>query len=233
MIEFIICDDNDFFLEKVENILNQIMLKKKTEYSIMKFHDYDAKFINYIENNDKIRIYILDIEAPSRSGISIGRIIRKIDYESVIIFFTGHEELGNLLLRKDLMFLAFINKFEDFDNRLRANVEKALIICKKKQYFEMIDQGVIYKISFDKILYITRDSVERKTLLYTNTSVHKINKSLLEVKSQLDDNFIQTHRACIVNKSRVEEISFKKKYIQFDNGIKINLISSNYKIGVS
>lgn len=232
MLEFIICDDNKFFLDKIERLLNQIMIKKNIEYVIKKFNDYDKKFLKYIENNDRKKIYILDIDVPSCSGISISRKIRKNDYESVIIFFTGHEELGNLLLRKDIMFLSFINKFEDFDNRLRMNVEKALIISKRKPYLEIIDQKVIYNISLEKILYITRDSIERKIMIYTDSSLYKMNKSLTEIKNQLDDNFIQTHRACIINKNRAERIDLKKKYIRFDNGIEINLVSNNYKNGV-
>jgi DNA-binding LytR/AlgR family response regulator len=56
-------------------------------------------------------------------------------------------------------------------------------------------------------------------------------KSLSEVVDSLDDRFVQTHRACVINSDRAEEINYKQKYILFDNGIKINLVSNNYKIG--
>ena len=53
------------------------------------------------------RIYLLDIETPSASGIDIARKIRKHDIESMIIFITGHEELGDVVLKNNTMFLSF------------------------------------------------------------------------------------------------------------------------------
>lgn len=232
MVEFIICDDDRKFLKQVEDLISKIMLKKNLGYNIVKFYDYDDKFFNHMSTKDSARIFILDIETPTNSGVIVGRKIRKNDYDSPIIFLTGHEELGNMLLRKDLMFLAFINKFEEFETRLKSAVEKALLISNKKAYFEIDNHGDIYKIAFDKILYITRDSVERKTLIVTESNVHKVSKSLLDVVALLDDRFIQTHRSCIINKDKAEEISYKQKYILFDNGQKIDLISNNYKNGV-
>lgn len=231
MVEFIICDDDKKFLKQVEDLISKIMVKKKFEYDIVKFYDYDDKFFNHIETKDGMRIFILDIETPTNSGIIVGRKIRKTDYESPIIFLTGHEELGNMLLRKDLMFLAFINKFEEFNTRLRKTIEKALAISNKRDYLEIEDRGAVYRILHDKILYITRDTVERKTLIVTENNTHKIMKSLSEIVDILDDRFIQTHRSCIINKNRSEEINYKQKYILFDNGIKIDLISNNYKTG--
>lgn len=231
MIEFIICDDDKKFLKRVEDLISKIMVKKKFEYDIVKFYDYDDKFFTHIETKDSMRIFILDIETPTNSGIIVGRKIRKTDYESPIIFLTGHEELGNMLLRKDLMFLAFINKFEEFNARLKSTIEKALSISNKKPYLDIDSHGVTYKVAFDKILYLTRDSVERKTLIVTEINTHKVMKSLSEVVDSLDDRFVQTHRACVINSDRAEEINYKQKYILFDNGIKINLVSNNYKIG--
>lgn len=229
MIEFVICDDDKKFLQKVEIIVNKIMLKKDFEYKIYKFYDYDQKFLDCMAKKEGPRIYILDIEAPSRSGINIGKIIRKQDIESQIIFLTGHEELGNLLLRKDVSFFAFINKFEGFEVRLKKNIEASLISLNKKKFLEIKDKKVCYRFSLQNILYITRDSVERKTIIYTDNNVHSLNKSLIEVVSKLDDRFIQTHRSCYVNKDRAVEINYRKKQVIFDTGAVIDMVSSNYR----
>ena len=104
MLEFIICDDNKEFLLKVESVVNKLMLKRNIDYRIYKYNDFDKKFMEELNKKENPRIYILDIELPSCSGISIGRQIRKNDLESQIIFLTGHEELGSILLRKDVNF---------------------------------------------------------------------------------------------------------------------------------
>lgn len=230
MIEFVICDDDKKFLFQVENIINKVMLKKNIEYDIKKNYDFDKKFLDIVATKENQRIYILDIETPSCSGIRIGKIIRKSDMESPIIFLTGHEELGNVLLRKDINFFAFINKFEGFESRLKKCIDDALTTLNKKQFLEIRDKKVCYRFSFQNILYITRDSISRKTIIYTDNNVHGINKTLTEISNNLDDRFIQTHRSCFINKDRVVQIDNRKKQILFDTGIKIDMVSSNYKI---
>lgn len=229
MLEFIVCDDDKDFLEKVISIINKFMMKKKIEYKILKYYDFDSSFMKMIVSKETLRIYILDIEVPSHSGITIGKVIRKNDLESPIIFLTGHEELGNLLLRKDINFFAFINKFEDFPMRLRKNIELALNSLNKRQFLEIKDRKTYYRFSLDNIMYITRESVERKTIIKTDKNIHCVNKTLMEISKALDDRFIQTHRSCYVNKDRVVEINYKRKVIVFDSGETINLLSLNYK----
>lgn len=230
MLEFIICDDDKDFLLKVENLVNKVMLKKDIDYKIFKFNDFDKKFMDKMNKKEHPRIYILDIELPSSSGITIGRQIRRNDLESQIIFLTGHEELGNILLRKDVNFFAFINKFEDFESRLKRNIDLSLATLNKKKFLEIKDKKAYYRLSLDSILYITRDSVERKTIIYTDNNKHVINKPLKEIEQDLDDRFLKTHRACIINKNRLAEINYKEKEIIFDNGTKIDYLSKKYKV---
>lgn len=230
MLEIIICDDDKEFLLKVENLVNKVMLKKDIDYKIFKFNDFDKKFIDKMNKKENPRIYILDIELPSCSGITIGRQIRKNDLESQIIFLTGHEELGSILLRKDVNFFAFINKFEDFEARLRKNIDLSLATLNKKKFLEIKDKKAYYRLSLDSILYITRDSVERKTIIYTDNNKHVINKPLKDIEIDLDDRFVKTHRACIINKNRLAELNYKEKEIIFDNGTKIDYLSKKYKV---
>ena len=58
--------------------------------------------MKFLKSKVPFRIYILDIETPSRSGIDVAREIRNKDLESVIIFLTGHDELGHIILNNDL-----------------------------------------------------------------------------------------------------------------------------------
>lgn len=233
MLEFIICDDDKEFLMRVEKVVNNIMLKKDIDYRIYKFNDYDKKFMDILSKKINPRIYILDIELPTCSGISIGRQIRKKDLESQIIFLTGHEELGSILLRKDVNFFAFINKFEEFEIRLKRNIELSLATLNKRNFLEIKDKKSYYRLSLDSILYITRDSVERKTIIYTDNNKHIINKPLKDIEKDLDERFIKTYRSCVVNKDRLAEINYKERKIIFDDGTKIDYLSKKYKVEVT
>ena len=99
----------------------------------------------------------------------------------------------------------------------------------KKRILRLRDGNTLYTINLNDILYLTKESLSRKTVIVTDYNEFYISQSLNSIKDLLDDDFIQTHRACIVNKNRVCKIDFKNKIICFDNNIEIDLLSNKYK----
>ena len=229
MINVIICDDNEKDRKKAEIVTKKFMERSNKEYKIYAFNDYNKSFYALVNSNLPFKIYLLDIETSSRSGIDVAREIRRKDIDSVIIFLTAHEELGNIVLKNDLMFLSFINKFDEFENRLDNSLKKSLNLLNKKNTIRFTDRNILYTININDILYITKDSFERKTVIKTDYTEFKVNKSLLEVVNMLDNRFIQTHRACYINNDRKIKIDKSNKIITFDNGETIDLLSDKYR----
>lgn len=229
MINIIICEDNTKDRIKIEQITKKFMQSKNIEHEIHLFDDFNKKFYSLQESKLPFKIYLLDIEAPSKSGIDVAREIRRKDIDSVIIFLTAHEELGNVVLKNDLMFLSFINKFDDLENRLNNSLSKALKHLNQKNTIRFEDRNILYTINIDDILYITKDSFERKTIIKTDYTEFKVSKTLTEIIGLLDDRFIQTHRACYINKNRKVKIDKIKKIITFDNKETTDLLSDKYK----
>ena len=232
MVNVIICDDNEKDRNNISMSVKNYMTKNKVECNIYTYEDYNKKFYEIAEAKIPFKIYLLDIETPSKSGIDVAREIRRKDIDSVIMFLTAHEELGNIVLKNDLLFLSFINKFDDFENRLRGALEKALELLKQKNTIRFQDRSVLYTININDILYITKESFERKTIIKTDYTEFKVNKPMHEIISMLDDRFIQTHRACYVNKDRVVKIDKTKRIIMFDNNETTDLLSEKYRKGV-
>lgn len=229
MINVVVCDDDNKYLKKVVENVKKFMDGKKLNYKIHEFMDYDNKFINMLKEEIPNKIFILDIETPSRSGIDVARIIRRIDVESPIIFLTGHEELGNLILSKVMNFVSFINKFDEVKEKLNESLNLALNILNKKQILKFSDRGSIYTIEYNKILYITTDTVARKTIIVTSKHEYKTNYTLTQMLSILTSDFVQTHKSCIVNKTRVTQINKNNNKIIFDTGLEIDMLSTKYK----
>lgn len=229
MINIIICDDIKRDLEKVYKNVNNFFKTNGIECKIHLFNDYDSKFMKIVKEKLPFKIYILDIETPSRSGIDVARDIRKKDIDSVIIFLTGHEELGNLILKNDLMFLSFINKFDNLKNRLNNSLKKALIMLKQKQTIKVVDNNNTYIINLDDILYLTKESFERKTIIVLDYAQYKVNVPLSKITKMLDSRFIKTHRSCIINTNRLSRIDKKNRIIYFDNNTTTDLLSDRYK----
>ena len=229
MLNVIICDDNEKDRNNAVKVVKEFMTKNKKEYDLHVFNDYNKSFYDIVQRKIQFKIYLLDIETPTRSGIDVAREIRRKDVDSVIIFLTAHEELGNIILKNDLMFLSFINKFDDFENRLTNSLSKSLELLKHKNVIKFMDRNILYTININDILYITKDSFERKTIIKTDYTEFRVNKTLSDLIRILDNRFIQTHRACYINSDRKVKIDKTSRTITFDNGEVIDLLSDKYR----
>lgn len=228
MINFVICDDVKKYREMIKRVIDKFMMKCNLEYKTYEFEDYDDQFLNIVSKKLSFKVYILDIEAPTRTGIDVARIIRRKDKDSVLIFLTGHDELLYRVSKNNFLFLTFINKFDDCENHLYETIGEALDVFKIKKRLEFKESGVQYSIPLDDILYITRDSIDRKCIIVTDYSEFRINKSLSDIENNLNDNFVKTHRACLINKKRVISVNKNKRIVMFDNGTTCDLISTRF-----
>ena len=229
MIDFIVCDDSVKVVNDVVNIINKFMIQNNTHYKTYKFYDFDDKFMKFMNNASNCKIYILDIETPTRSGIDIARKIREKDKNSVIIFLTSHDELGLVVLKSCLNFLTFISKFDGYEEKLIHALEEALNIVAAKRAISFLEHGIRYNILLNSILYITRDTIERKTIIKTDSNEYKIYMPLEKINKLARDYFTKTHKSCLVNLQRVEKLDGNRNLITFDNGMVIDLLSNKYK----
>ena len=229
MLNIVICEDNKRDLERIVKLVDCFMVKNKYDYQKHVYKDFNEDFMKLVKIKMPFRVYILDIETPSRSGIDVAREIRNKDLDSVIIFLTGHDELGRIILQNDLMFLAFVNKFDNMDKRLNDVLHKAIDLVKMKRTIRIEDGTNTYIIDLNDILYFTKETFDRKTTIKTDYAEYKVRKSLAQIYDMLDDRFIYTHRACIVNKKRISRIDKSNRMIYFDNGENTDLLSDKYK----
>lgn len=229
MISFVICDDNKKINESITGVVDRVMMKNQVPYKTYVYFDYDSKFMPIIQKKIPNKVYILDIETPSASGIDVVRRIRETDMDSIIIFLTSHDELGYTILKQEFMFLSFICKFDNYEEKLESAIKKALKLSGQKRVLSLNDHGTVYNIPHDDILYITRDSVDRKCIIKTDYSEFKVNKTLTELLEELGDTFRLSHRACIVNMERVRVVNKKKRIITFNNGDTTDLMNDDFK----
>lgn len=230
MLNIIICDDCVNDVNKIEKIVRDYL--KNIEFNIYKYYDFDKNFLKIINMDLENKIYLLDIETPSMSGIDVARIIRKNDYSSVIIFLSGHDDLSRIVAKKNIMCLNFINKYDNLKNNLKNSLELALSIVGKKRRVKYQSKGIIYNIEIDSILYITKETISRKTIIVCDNNTYGLNMSMKDVISKLTNDFVQVHRACFVNKNRIKQIDYKNMIIAFDNSLSIDLVSKKYIEGM-
>lgn len=223
MIKFVVCDDKKEIVDGVSQVIDKVMLSNKIVYEKKMFNSYDKEFYKLV-NEKSYKIYILDIEVGSKSGIDMARMIRNVDSESIIIFLTSHLEEGFNVLKGDFMCLSFISKLDNYKGHLERSLKKALKFSHNKT-LTINEKGVLFNVKLDDILYIYRDTFERKAVVVTTNNIFKVNRNL----NEFEDDFIRSHRACLINKARVTKVDIKNKKIVFDNGIEINFLSDAYK----
>ena len=229
MINFIVCDNNKHILENVVATIDNIMMKNNISYKVFPFSEYNNNFKSKVEAKKANTIYILDIHVNQVSGIDIARNIREKDQQAIIIFLSRYHQLAEMIITQDIMPLTFISKYKNYQKRLKIVIDNALSILNVRKQLKIEEKGIHYQIPLRDILYITHDSVERKSIVITDYSEFHIGRTLSEIFERLSSQFKYSHRACIVNMERVTKLDTKKKMITFDNGTTIDLISNNHK----
>lgn len=231
-MEFVICDDEKLFRSNVRKIIDKMLINSDDYYEVTEFSKFDQSFQKKIKKS-KPKIYILDIEIKdSISGIDIARQIRKNDWESIIIFVTSHNELGYQALKAQIMLLDFISKYDDFENNLEITLKKAISLVNNKKTIKFDMDGVSYIIHLNDILYIEKDTVDRKCIIKTTYTEISVNKTLNYMLQILDDRFYLSHRSCVVNTEKIRKVDWKNNTIYFENGNSTTLLSRDKKKGL-
>ena len=230
MIKFVVVDDDNSNLNIVKDIIRKVTFDMDEEIIIDTYNKYNNKLEKEILNTSERKIYILDIELDDKtSGIQIAEKIRSCDWESHIIFITYHDKMFETVYRKVYEVFDFIEKFHDFETRLTNDLK--IIIDKKydNKMFTYKSRNIDLNIYFKNILYIYRDKEERKVVMVTDNNRFTINLGVQDILKLLDSNFSIVHRACIVNKKRVEKYNWSDRYFVLDNGDRVDMLSKKYK----
>lgn len=222
MVKFIIVDDDEKEIDRVKSLIYEVVSDAK----ILSFSKIASALKAEIQNADEHKIYVLDIELANKvSGITIAKLIREVDWESEIIFITNHDKMFESTHRSIYEVFDFIEKFHDFDKRFKKDIKEILKRNFDNKMFKYDANNVELNIYYRNILYIYRDTEERKLVIVTPNNKYKVSMPIKDMLSLLDDRFVQCHRSCIVNKNRVEVKNYKEGYFILDTGEKVYLLS--------
>ena len=231
MLEFILVDDEKDMRDKERQIINDILLKTDLSYEIKEFSSLTNELKNVIISNNP-KVYILDIDLNSKiNGLDIGKYIRSYDWDSELLYITSHDRMFEKVFRNIYKVFDFIEKFDSLEERLKNDLNQIVLKKWDKKKFVYSNSRVTFEIFLDDILYLYRDTVERKIAIKTSTgNVFLVNKNINQIIEELDDRFIQVHRSCIVNKSRVNVYNWSSGYFILDTNEKVNMLSKKYKV---
>ena len=231
MINLIVIEDEKKIQDKIKEIIRDAVRDKGINPKKHFFNSFNNELKELMKNESERKIYIIDIELGTElNGIHIAKMIRETDWDSEIIFITNHDKMFETVYRSVLKVFNFIEKFHNFDERLKEDLETILNKTDNKKMFVYKSKNADIQIYYKSINYIVRDKEERKIIIhYDDKNKVKLSLNLNEAIELLDDRFRYSHRSCIVNKENVVEFNWTKGYFILTNGKKIDLLSKTYR----
>lgn len=227
MVRVVVVDDDKEELEHIKDLLDEVV---KEEKEVVTFTRLTDRLKKEIQNTDLRKIYVLDIEIGHKvSGISIAKLIRDVDWESEIIFITNHDKMFESVHRTVYEVFDFIEKFHEFDKRFKKDIQTILKRNFDNKMFVYKTNNIELNLYYKSILYIYRDTAERKLVIVTDSNKYMIGLSIKEIIPYLDYRFVKCYKSCIVNTARVQEKNYKDGYFTLDNGEKVYMLSQKCK----
>lgn len=220
----VVVEDNRILREREIEAIRKAL--KDYDYKIVEYSDFTKELKKLIQTPD-FKIYVLDIELQNSSGIDIANYIRDFDDTSEIIMCSFHYELEYKVLKSKLKILDFVSKYDNAYVNL-TNLILEVFNKHSRKVLKITDKGAILFIVMKDILYISKEKNTRKCVIKTFNNEYLVNKNLEEIKQELNSDFIQVSRNCIVNQNNVEEYNFKDSKIKFKNGEEIDVVLKSF-----
>lgn len=218
-ISFSICDDNNEHLEAINNTLCEmsdrygIQVSKYTKpedlmRDLEKAKARDLSLPNFV---------LIDIEMPETNGIELGRKIKELYPEVLLVLVTsyieyavrGYEAKADRYLLKPVKLQDVENMIQDFVNE--QNKIKKIIVKDKEQ------EHLIY---IKDILYISAE--DKYTIIYTDNNRYFDYKSLKDYEELLADyGFYRIHRKHLINMHHHK--SLKKGFVTLSQDVELPL----------
>lgn len=213
-----------------DNFLNRRISKKVlVENGYVVYEAKNAKETHEILKKETISLIILDINLGEgeQDGITLGQQIKE-KYGVPFIYLTAYENAEIISEAVATSPYSYLTKpFKNVD--LITSVEIALkqLVNQKKNHLKITVKDEDYNVALpvDQINYIESDG--NYLLFHTDKKVYKCRSTIKQILEKLPEtDFLQVHRAYVVNKNKIEKSCSKSVVIK---NIEIP-VSKNFKI---
>lgn len=230
MIRIAICDDNNDFINYMENAVEQEFSSHATEkYEIESYISGELLFAHHrIKPFD---VVFLDIDMPGLDGFQLASKI----YDSgncYIIFVTSHPELvyDSLYFRP----LNFITKSRDsyFTDKLHSVVDQLFNEMKQNTTIVLENKDIGRVALVIKNIYYIESGKHYVTYYSAENDPIKVRGNIGDLEAYFAPyDFVRIHKSFLVNLRHIFNIDKSKDEIIFKQGFRLNM-SKNYKQSV-
>lgn len=203
MLQIAICDDEQFYREKIKRLLEKYLKKHELQYELHLFLSGE-EFLKQCENSVKYDIVFLDINMEQMDGIETAKRIRSFHSDTYIVFVTafidyaleGYKVNAVRYLMKDTLDLAMKECMTAILQKMQiAQVLFTFMEGEKRLYT-------------DNILYV--ESRGHKSIFHYMESeavTYQIYDKLDSIERKLEGcNFLRIHKSYLVNMKHIRKV---------------------------
>ncbi|MBB1139190.1 LytTR family DNA-binding domain-containing protein [Myroides sp. WP-1] len=159
----------------------------------------------FLQKNE-VDILLLDINMPLISGLEF---LDMLAVKPITIITTAYSDFALESYEKDAV--DYLLKPISFGKFLKA-IEKAKIFCKnrketteefKDNVLRIREDGLDVAIDMDEIIFVESAGNYIKIFVENRSKSYFVYGSLVSIKTELSDDFIQVHRSFIVNRKQI------------------------------
>lgn len=220
MLNFVMCDDNHGILNRLEKMLESILINNNLSGHVAYTTTKPDNLVSYIEKNS-FDVVILDIDLKSDiSGMDLANIIRKKNKKAYIIFTTAHLEYSMIAYKyKTFDFLAKPVTTERLEETIIRLFDD---IASDNASFFKLNKNKVF-INSNDIFFIQKQG--KKAIFKTTSKDFELNSSFSNILSNLPKNFVRCHKSYIVNLNKISHVQSNNTIVFKDN------VSIQCKIG--
>lgn len=228
MFRVALCDDQEYILIQLKELLHEILKRKSCQYIIEAFSSGEE----LIGKNEYYDVIFLDIEMPGMDGIQAGEIIRQRNTECKIIMATSAIERYKEAFH--IRAFRFVTK-PFVSEEIEEAIDAVLSLKRDDDSIELYHQRVLCKVKLKDIQYI--QAYNGYSEFWVGNRIFRKEISLNSIEEQLDMQFFsRIHRQYIINMrwitsydngevrignqvipvSKRKRKEFEQEYIEFD-----------------
>ena len=197
-----ILEDQPTEAERLKSLLNQWSLQTNCELEISEYCSGE----DFFDKNSKttyqsFSVFFLDIQMKEMNGLEVAKELRKEGYQGAVIFLTAFREY---------VFHGY--EVHAMNYLLKPVKKKPLFLCLDEIAKDLSGNSYLYRNKQDII------SIPYKDILCFSSSLHYIDiltvsdhfcqyATLNNIIEYLPQEFIRTHKSCIVNMAHIYKVS--------------------------
>ena len=209
MITCAMCDDDLPFAEQLRELVISYAKEQHIDVQAETFASAE-ELIAEIEQGAGFEILFLDIEMGKMNGIELGKKLRELSYQTLLIYVSGYDQyLRQLFETEPFRFLSKPLKKDELFSVLDKAFER--IGRFHREHFTIRFGKNVVNLLCRDIVYL--ESNKRKVIVHTVRGEYEYYQKLDDAQKEIDkisNDFVRIHKAYLVNMEHVEAFQYEK-----------------------